>query len=211
MKSAGKLSDVFHTFTGIKQGAPSSVILFILFMDDVIDTLKEKCINEFIINNLHCLLHADDTLIMSLDFTLFVHKCNVLVKCFKEKKLSLNISKSAYMAISPPAGFLKTDIKIDGGWLPYKSSVVYLGVIVSDSGLLSTDVILQAQSKYKSVSVKFANYITNNKFAPVTVKLKVLRTCVNSAILYSCETWGPSSLVKLETIHRNAIRIALSL
>ena len=48
-------------------------------------------------------------------------------------------------------------------------------------------------------------------FAPVTVKLKVLRTCVNSALLYSCETWGSSSLVKLETIHRNAIRIALSL
>ena len=180
-------------------------------MDDVIDTLKEKCVNEFIINNLHCLLHADDTLIMSLDFALFIHKCNVLVKCFGEKKLLLNISKSAYMAINPPSGFLKTNVKIEGGWLPYCSSVVYLGVIVSDNGLLSTDVILQVQSKFKSVSVKFANYITNNIFAPITVKLKVLQTCVNSALLYSCETWGPSSLVKLETIHRNAIRIALSL
>ena len=84
LKSAGKLSDIFHAYSGIKQGAPSSVILFI-FMDDVIDTLKEKCVNEFIINNLHCLLHADDTLVMSLDFTCFVHKCNVLVNCFTKK------------------------------------------------------------------------------------------------------------------------------
>ena len=40
LKGFGKLSDVFQTFSGIKQGAPSSVILFIIFMDDVIDVLK---------------------------------------------------------------------------------------------------------------------------------------------------------------------------
>ena len=107
----------FHTFSGIKQGAPSSVVLFIIFMDDVIDTLKQKCVNELIIDNLHCLLHADDTLVMSLDFALFVHKCEVLVERFSEKKLLLNISKSAYMAINPPAGFVKTNVKITGGWL----------------------------------------------------------------------------------------------
>ena len=53
LKSAGKLSDIFHTYSGIKQGAPSSVILFIIFMDDVIDALKERCIDEFLIRNTH--------------------------------------------------------------------------------------------------------------------------------------------------------------
>ena len=42
LKSAGKLSDVFYTYSGIKQGAPSSVILFIIFMDDIIDILKKN-------------------------------------------------------------------------------------------------------------------------------------------------------------------------
>ena len=32
----GKLSDVFQTHSGIKYRTPSSVILFIIFMDDVI-------------------------------------------------------------------------------------------------------------------------------------------------------------------------------
>ena len=71
-------------------------------MDDVIDVLKEKCMNEFIINNIHCLLHADDILVMSLDYQQFIHKCNVVVTSFQEKRLSLIISKFGYLVINPP-------------------------------------------------------------------------------------------------------------
>ena len=39
--------------------------MFIAFLDDIIDTLKEKCIAEPVINDLHCILHADDTLLLS--------------------------------------------------------------------------------------------------------------------------------------------------
>ena len=157
-------------------------------MDDIIDVLKDKCMDELIIRNAHCLLHADDTLIMSLDYKQFIHKCNVLVNSFHKKKLSLNMSKSSYLVIKPPKGFVKVDVKIDSGWLPYRSKAVYLGVMITDNGLLSTDVTLQAQNKYKNISIKLADFITNNMYAPVTVKLEVLDTCVNAEVLYSCET-----------------------
>ena len=58
LKCFGKVSEVFQTYTGIKQGASSSVIVFITFMDEVIDILKEKCVDEPIINNLHCLKYG---------------------------------------------------------------------------------------------------------------------------------------------------------
>ena len=177
IKSAGKLSGTFYTYSSIKQGAPSSVIFFIISMDNIIDVLKYKCMDELIIRNAHC-----------LDYKQFIHKCNVLVNSFHKKKLSLNMSKSSYLVIKPPKGLVKVDVKIDSGWLPYRSKAVYLGVMITDNGLLSTDVILLAQNKYKNISIKLANFITNNMFAPVTVKLKVLDTCVNAAVLYSCET-----------------------
>ena len=169
-------------------------------MDDIINIVKEKCTNELTINSAHCLRHADDTLVMSLDYNKFIHKCNVIVASFRSrrKKLSLNMSKSAYLVIDAPNDFVKVDVKIDGGWQPYLSSVVYLGTVITDKGLLSSDVILQAQNKYKNVSIKFANFITINMFAPVTVTLKVLNICVNAAVFYSCETWGSSSLVKID-------------
>ena len=70
LKGFEKLSDGFQTFSGIKQGAPSSVILFIIFTDNV-KVLKQKHVNEFYIQNLH---HADDTLVFSFACDPFIIK-----------------------------------------------------------------------------------------------------------------------------------------
>ena len=121
LKGFGKLSDVFQSFSRIKQGAPSSVILFIIFMDDVIDVLKQKCVNEFLIQNLHALLHADDTLVFSFARHLFIIKCNILIDSFHAKKLQLNLSKSSYMILHASDIHVKVDLKLKSGWLPYSS------------------------------------------------------------------------------------------
>ena len=90
LKGFGKLSDVFKTYTSINQGASSSVILFIAFMDDGIDVLKEKCVIEPILSDLHCLSHANDTLVLSTNRGMFIDKCNVLLDTFNTKKIGLN-------------------------------------------------------------------------------------------------------------------------
>ena len=61
----GKNSTSFQTTCGIRQGAPSSALLFIVFINDLIDYIQERCIPENIIDTLHVLLHADDTLVLS--------------------------------------------------------------------------------------------------------------------------------------------------
>ena len=100
LKGFGKISDVFQTYTGIKQGASSSVILFIIFMDDIIDHLKENCLIEPILHDLHCLLHADDTLVMSTNRELFIQKCNYLIEKIGKKRMLLNYKKSGYFIIN---------------------------------------------------------------------------------------------------------------
>ena len=72
--SGKKLNDIFMTYTGIKQGAPSSEFLSILFMDQFIDILRSKCIEENLLGELHTLLHADDTVVFSTSQDLFVIK-----------------------------------------------------------------------------------------------------------------------------------------
>ena len=71
-----EFSEVFQTFTGIRQGAASSALLFIGFIDDLVKYLEDHCCNEPLIENLHCLLHADDTAIISTDRKLFIKKCD---------------------------------------------------------------------------------------------------------------------------------------
>ena len=57
------MSDSFATSSGIRQGASSSVFLFILFINDLIDYMKQNCVEEPLIRMMHCLLH--DTVILS--------------------------------------------------------------------------------------------------------------------------------------------------
>ena len=86
LKSGKKLSDIIQSYSGIKQGAPSSVILFIIFMDGFIDIVREKCVAENIIGVLDLLLHADDTIVLSTERNLFIEKCNILIEAFGGKK-----------------------------------------------------------------------------------------------------------------------------
>ena len=209
LKGFGKLSDVFNTYTGIKEGACSSVILFIVFLDDIIDNLKRFCNVEPILNDLHCLLHADDTLLISTNRDQFTHKCNVLLKLLADKKMKLNYSKSGYMIINGGPSDLKSDLKLDIGWLEYNSVQKYLGSYFTDSGVLLNDVSYFVEKKYKEVNVKLASFLVKNPLAPVPVKLKVTKACVDSALTYSCEAWSDTSLNSVEVLHRKSIKMVL--
>ena len=211
LKSFGKLSEVFETHTGIKQGASSSVILFIIFMDDIIDTLKENCLIEPILKDLHSLLHADDTVVVSTSRDLFIHKCNVLVNTITKKKMSLNYKKSGYFIINGNVDDIKCNLKIESGWLKYGSVQKYLGAIFTDSGSLSSDIHQFVEKKSKEVNVKLARFLVKNELAPLSVKLKVVDACINSSLLYSCESWGSCPLGRMEVLQRKALKMVLDI
>ena len=206
-----ELSQIFLTHSGIKQGAPSSVILFLIFMDDFIVGMLEKCADETIIGNLHVLLHADDTVLLSTDREHFIYKCNLLIDMFKEKRMAINIGKSGFMVINTNNGCDRINIRLNNGWLKYCKEYVYLGTIFSDSGTLYTDVDKHTKNKSKSVLIKLANFMRNNESAPITVKCKVLKACLKAAILYGHETWSSSSLQKIETLYRKAIKLTFNI
>ena len=88
-----KFSKKFQTFTGIRQGAASSAVLFIAFINDLVGYLKDRCQPEPTLDTLHCLLHADDTTTLSTRRDLFILTCNVMIDYFRENSLSLNLSK----------------------------------------------------------------------------------------------------------------------
>ena len=151
MMKSGFLSFLknFFTHTGIKQGAPYSVILFLIFMDDCIVKMLEKCIDEVVIANLHVLLHADDTVMIRTNRELFVSKCNMLVETFKEKRMSLNIGISGFIVINPSKADDRTVMKLECGWLTYGEEYLYLGTIFSDKGIVNADANLHACKEQK--------------------------------------------------------------
>ena len=77
--------------------------------------------SEPLLEVMHVLLHADDTLIISTNRLLFVQKCNYMVDYFHENELRLNLGKSSYLIINGKNTDEKSTIIINNGPLEYKS------------------------------------------------------------------------------------------
>ena len=208
---AANASEEFRTYSGIRQGAPSSVLLFICFMDELFSFLETHCVAEPILNMIHCLLHADDTVIISTDRQLFIKKCNTMLKYFKDNSMSLNFPKSSYMVINPKEGDAKSDLHLEFGTIEYKAKYVYLGVVVSDTGSIGYDIEQFVESKRANVTIKYNNFLRKNFLAPLPVKLKVLDVCVSTTLTYGCETWGTASVNSIEVAYRHGLKRALSI
>ena len=209
--NASDASDEFRTYSGIRQGAPSSVLLFILFMDELISFLQRHCVEEPILNTMHCMLHADDTVIISTDRKLFVDKCNRMLQYFDENNLSLNLSKSSYLIINGKEEDTKCDIQLNHGMLEYKARYVYLGAIITDMGCILSDIEQYIVGKRANVTIKYNNFLRKNFLAPLSIKLKVLDACVSSTLIYGCESWGTSSINSIEVAYRQGLKRALSI
>ena len=206
----GCFSDMFVTRTGIRQGSASSVLLFILFMDGLFAFLRTHCRPEAIIKEFHTLIHADDTVIISTDRELFMHKCDTMMLYFEKKQLNLNLSKSSYLIINPMKHDKKCSIKLKKGYLDYKSSQRYLGIIISDDGSIKHDVETFIKEKRGNVIIKFTNFCSKNPLAPIKIKLQVLDSCVLSSLSYAAETWANNGS-KIEAIYRYGLRTALNI
>ena len=172
-----EFSTEFRTYCGVRQGAASSALIFIGYINDLVEYLEERCPQEQILEDLHCLLHADDTAILSTDRQLFIYKCNCMLDYFAENSLSLNLSKSGFLIINGLEAD-KTDIQLKNGILEYKSMLTYLGIKISDSGKLKYDIESYIDGKRPNITIKFGNFCRTNFLAPLDIKLKVLNSCV---------------------------------
>ena len=130
LKFQSELSRSFTTERGVRQGAASSVLLFNMFIDGLLRHLERKCSIEQLLCDIHMLIHADDTIILSTNRQNFIQKCNEAIAFFTEHKLNLNISKSCYVIINANGvEHTKTNIVLKSDVLKYKQCFKYLSVL----------------------------------------------------------------------------------
>ena len=207
----GHISEEFETHSGIRQGSASSCILFIIYMDKIVSFIASKCVEEPMIGALHILLHADDTLIISTSKDNFITKCTAMFQYFNTENMLLNMNKSGYMIFNATTNDIKQDLVIAGQILMYKQNQIYLGLLFNDNGNISSDIDEHTKQKSSNITIKLQNFLIKNKFAPLNVKMKVLNACVNSSLMYGCESWAYGSLNSISTLHRKALKLVLGI
>lgn len=210
LKFQNDLSQSFVMSRGVRQGAATSVLLFNAFIDGLFEHLEQQCSAEELLCTIHALIHADDTIIISTNREMFIKKWEAAVQFFNDSKLNLNIGKSGYLIINASKDIHeKTNIVLNSGVLKYCSSLEYLGVIISDSGSIKSDVKSFIDLKRSNISIKFGNFCRVNRNAPLSAKLTVLDTCVSSSITYAAETWG-NNYKAADICFSSGLRTALS-
>ena len=199
----------FMLYSGIKQGLPLSPVLFIFYINDMFETFRSihgKCVDN-IFKIIHLLIHADDLTLLATLRDDAISKLKTLGKYCGINFILPQTTKCKFITINGDSA--------DNEPLPFGDALLenvehleILGSHISSSGLVDDDLELHMKKRFSSC-IKFFNFCHENRLAPVSVRLKTLRACVMSSMLYNCEAFGPNTPHKIDTTYNKLIRTAL--
>ncbi len=111
---------------GVRQGSPTSCLLFIIFVNDLIMLMKQGCGSDGVLSWLHVLVLMDDTVVVATTRQNLIKKLNILQKYCKEYGMKINQSKTKYFVVNGNRG--ETDpMQANELAVELCNSCVYLG------------------------------------------------------------------------------------
>ena len=190
IKNDGLLSTIFSCLSGVRQGDVMSPNLFNIYINDLPsifdgDTDSPKLSDLYV----HCLMYADDLVLMSLTADGLQNKLNKLDAYCKDWSLEVNKKKTQVMAMSDSNQDLPNSImRIGDATLQWVNSYKYLGILINSNGdFLSTSDNLCVRG-WKAV-FKIRSALKDVDVDP-ELKLKLFDTLVKPVICYNGEIWG---------------------
>ena len=202
------LGTVLITCTiGVRQGSPTSVFLFIIYVDVLIKMIKEKSPCDGFLSWLHLLMLMDDTVIFATSRKSMEKKLNILKEYCDEYGMQINEKKTEFMVINGTK-VDRENIVLEGMTVKHCTSYVYLGIIVTENGSATTSLKAHVDEKKKHLN-RLIIFLSRNYDAPFFVKRKVFDAAFSSAILYGSETWLDVSLLPVEKMYSTAVRCLL--
>ena len=85
---------------GVRQGSPTSCLLFIIFVNDLIKMIRENCEDDGFLSWLHCLVLMDDTVLMATTRSGITHKLSILKRFCDIYGMKVNQSKTKFFVIN---------------------------------------------------------------------------------------------------------------
>ena len=193
---------------GVRQGSPTSCFLFTLLVNQLIRDLKEQCPPDGFLQELHCLMLMDDTVLFATSRESALQKIRVLKSFCQSSGMVINQGKTKFMVISgTDEDYLPLTV---GEWsIANCKKYTYLGAVITQDGNLVSSVKAQCETKMAH-TIKFDAFIRKNPDMPFTAKKKVFDAALMSAVLYSCETWlSPAACKIAEPMYASCVKTLL--
>ena len=189
---------------GVRQGSPTSCLLFILYVNEMIKIIKENCMEDGFLRWLHVLVMMDDTVILSTTREAMLHKVSLLQRFCQIYEMKINQSKTKFFVIN---GTAEESRPLQVNELTIDSCVkyVYLGSPFTSDGSTSTSIKEHANMKMCHV-LKFVSFLKKNNDVTYTIKKRIFDAAFVSTILYGCESWFNADLSPITKLYNWALK-----
>lgn len=203
------LSGFFNSRMGLKQGDPSSPLMFMMFINDIADNINTDLENIFTIEQIQffMLLYADDAAVFAKSpdsLQSMLHDIELYCGIWN---LKINTNKTKVM-IFEKGRHTTCDLYLNNVKLEVVTSFKYLGVHFFKNG---------NWSRTQKRLAQHATYALHNLFSlfkqlelPTTEKCKLFDTLVGPILNYSSEVWGMHEAKDVEIIHTKFCRWVLN-
>ena len=199
------VSQLFSSEIGLKQGDPSSPLLFMFFINDIIQNINSDLDNIFTVDEIQIfmLLYADDAVLFAKSPGALQSILNDLERYCTLWGLKINVKKTKAM-IFEKGRHTSYDFYINNTKLELVASFKYLGMHFFKNGNW-----FRAQKRIAN----HASYALHNLFGlfkqielPISEKCKLFDTFVGSILNYGGEILGLNEATDIELIHSKFCR-----
>ena len=176
----------FRQEVGTRQGDPLSPLIFITYLERVMDMKQDErqgvCVNGELFDNLR---FADDIDLLEHNCERLQRSLNSVAAAAEQMGLRINRAKTKVMVFSDkhPTGMLR----LEEEEIEWVEQFVYLGSLITSDNDCSKEI--RRRIALATGAMAGFNKIWRSKDIRMNVKAQILKTCVFSVLLYASETW----------------------
>ena len=186
VRVGGEIGEWFKTSVGTRQGDPISPTTFITYLERIMDAVRDNgtgvSVQGHRINNLK---FADDIDLLEEDDDDLQWNLDRINEAAEAAGLQINIEKTMTMVFGQED--IGKKMEIGGRSIENVTEFVYLGSLLT----WDNDCNLEIKRRIAKATGVMAGFKTiwRSKHISVETKVRIIRTCVMSVLLYACETW----------------------
>ena len=189
------LSSIFKQELGVHQGDPFSPVAFDIFIDDIMDKLKQHgCKVDGVVRTFVGLLFADDLVLLARNRTTAKYMVAALNEWGTQWGLTFGVkddgSKCAILPIGDKAKRQAVGLKLElhGKVLPIVDSYIYLGCKMTSQ--LRPHHIREQALRRATRAFNSVKHLLGSRALPTMTRVMLLRNIVINSAMFGAELWG---------------------